>query len=96
MDTGMKPEAVRQRMWRDAVRAWASLGKWDRVGIAVGAGLLLSAAGMAADSRLIRREAYRQYWIDKEHEKYARQVTALLKPAYQQQLGITQQARLTR
>ncbi len=42
---------------------------------------------MQVDSRLLRHKDYKQWWIDKENQKYAEQLHGLLAPAYEQLLG---------
>lgn len=42
-------------------------------------------AVLQVDGRLLRRNTYRQYWMDKENEKYAHEIHGLLMPAYQHQ-----------
>ena len=39
--------SVGGRIWGSAVSVWAGLGKWDRLGVFAGAGLLVSAGVMA-------------------------------------------------
>ena len=41
---------------------------------------------LQVDSRMVRHTEYKQWWFDKENQKYAAQLHALLMPAYEWQL----------
>jgi len=69
-------------MTLSALSAWASLGKWEKYSVIAGSGLIISAAIMAVDSRLLRHSEYKQWWMDNENQKYAAQVHDLLMPAF--------------
>lgn len=81
--SGRDGTSIWQKLWGSGVNVWASLSRRDRVGVIVGTGLLLSSACMAVDSRLLRHEEYRQWWIDRENQKYAEQLDMLLMPGNQ-------------